>query len=100
MTERQDERAADRVLATVLFTDLVESTAQAAEMGPRWNELLRQHNSAIRRELARFRGQEIDTAGDGFFASGFDGPARAIPSIHAATATPTPHSRADSTLSA
>lgn len=78
MTERQDERAADRVLATVLFTDLVESTAQAAEMGPRWNELLRQHNSAIRRELARFRGQEIDTAGDGFFASGFDGPARAI----------------------
>jgi class 3 adenylate cyclase len=78
LTERQDERAADRVLATVLFTDLVESTAQAAEMGPRWNELLRQHNSAIRRELARFRGQEIDTAGDGFFASGFDGPARAI----------------------
>jgi class 3 adenylate cyclase len=47
-------------------------------MGSGWNELLRQHNSAIRRELARFRGQEIDTAGDGFFASGFDGPARAI----------------------
>jgi len=78
VTERQDEPAADRVLATVLFTDLVESTARAAEMGPRWNELIRQHNSAIRRELARFRGQEIDTAGDGFFASGFDGPARAI----------------------
>jgi class 3 adenylate cyclase len=66
------------VLATVLFTDLVGSTAKAAEVGPQWPDLLASHNAAIRRELARFRGSEIDTAGDGFFASGFDGPARAI----------------------
>jgi pimeloyl-ACP methyl ester carboxylesterase len=68
----------DRVLATVLFTDLVESTAHAVELGPRWKELLRHHNAAVRRELSHYRGAEIDTAGDGFFASGFDGPARAI----------------------
>jgi pimeloyl-ACP methyl ester carboxylesterase/class 3 adenylate cyclase len=68
----------DRVLATVLFTDIVGSTAKAAELGDRgWKELLEQHHAAIRRELSRFRGNEIDTAGDGFFAS-FDGPARAI----------------------
>jgi class 3 adenylate cyclase len=68
----------ERVLATVLFTDLVDSTQKAVELGPRWPELLREHNLRIRRELARYRGREIDTAGDGFFASGFDGPARAI----------------------
>jgi class 3 adenylate cyclase len=68
----------ERVLATVLFTDLVGSTAKALELGPRWPELLRAHNLRIRRELACYRGREIDTAGDGFFASGFDGPARAI----------------------
>jgi pimeloyl-ACP methyl ester carboxylesterase len=67
-----------RVLATVLFTDLVASTQKAVELGPRWPELLQQHNLAIRREIARHRGREVDTAGDGFFASGFDGPARAI----------------------
>jgi class 3 adenylate cyclase len=67
-----------RVLATVLFTDLVESTRRAQELGPRWQEVLGQHNAAIRRELVRYSGREIDTAGDGFFASGFDGPARAI----------------------
>jgi class 3 adenylate cyclase len=67
-----------RVLATVLFTDLVGSTERAVELGPDWRELLREHNSVIRRELARFKGEEIKTAGDGFFASGFDGPARAI----------------------
>jgi class 3 adenylate cyclase len=67
-----------RVLATVLFTDLVGSTERAVELGPRWRELLRAHNAAVRRQLARFSGEEIDTAGDGFFASGFDGPARAI----------------------
>ena len=78
LTQRQDEPTSDRVLATVLFTDLVDSTARAVELGLLWNDLLREHNRAIRRELARFRGQEIDTAGDGFFASGFDGPARAI----------------------
>jgi pimeloyl-ACP methyl ester carboxylesterase len=68
----------DRVLATVLFTDIVGSTARAAELGDRaWRELVQRHHEAIRRELSRFRGKEVDTAGDGFFAS-FDGPARAI----------------------
>jgi class 3 adenylate cyclase len=68
----------DTVLATVLFTDLVGSTERAAQLGDRsWRELLERHNSVIRRELERFRGVEVDTAGDGFFAS-FDGPARAI----------------------
>jgi class 3 adenylate cyclase len=78
--ERHRDQHAEpgRVLATVLFTDLVGSTERAVELGPRWRGLLNEHNTAIRRELARFRGEEIDTAGDGFFASGFDGPARAI----------------------
>jgi class 3 adenylate cyclase len=62
----------------VLFTDLVASTDRAVELGPRWPAVLEAHNAAIRREIARHRGREIDTAGDGFFASGFDGPARAI----------------------
>jgi pimeloyl-ACP methyl ester carboxylesterase len=68
----------DTVLATVLFTDIVGSTAKAAELGDRgWRELLARHHTQVRRELARFRGVELDTAGDGFFAR-FDGPARAI----------------------
>jgi pimeloyl-ACP methyl ester carboxylesterase len=68
----------DRVLATVLFTDLVGSTEQARELGDRrWRELLESHHAAVRRELVRFGGREIDTAGDGFLAA-FDGPARAI----------------------
>jgi class 3 adenylate cyclase/pimeloyl-ACP methyl ester carboxylesterase len=68
----------ERVLATVLFTDIVGSTALAAELGDRaWHELLERHHSSVRTELARHRGVEHDTAGDGFFAS-FDGPARAI----------------------
>ena len=71
-------RPYDSVLATVLFTDLVGSTAKAVEVGDRrWRELLEQHNARIRTELTRFRGIELDTAGDGFFAR-FDGPARAI----------------------
>jgi class 3 adenylate cyclase/pimeloyl-ACP methyl ester carboxylesterase len=66
------------VLATILFTDIVGSTERAAELGNRgWRDLLGQHNSLTRRELRRFRGEERDTAGDGFFAT-FDGPARAI----------------------
>jgi class 3 adenylate cyclase len=68
----------DRVLATVLFTDIVGSTERAIELGDaRWRELLETHHALVRRQLVRFRGREIDTAGDGFFAS-FDGPARAI----------------------
>jgi class 3 adenylate cyclase len=68
----------DRVLTTVLFTDVVGSTETAAEIGDRgWKELLEAHNSAVRRELGRFRGREVDTAGDGFLAT-FDGPARAV----------------------
>jgi class 3 adenylate cyclase len=68
----------DRVLATVLFTDIVGATARAAELGDRaWRELLQKHNETVRVQLGRFRGREIDTAGDGFFAT-FDGPARAI----------------------
>jgi pimeloyl-ACP methyl ester carboxylesterase/class 3 adenylate cyclase len=73
-----DELEADRVLATVLFTDIVGSSQRAAELGDRaWRELLAAHHQLVRRQLLRFRGQEIDTAGDGFLAS-FDGPARAI----------------------
>ena len=73
-----EEAGPGRVLATVLFTDIVDSTAKAAELGDaRWRELLGEHHSLIRRQLTRFRGTELDTAGDGFFAS-FDGPARAI----------------------
>jgi len=68
----------DRVLATVLFTDIVGSTAKAVELGDRaWRELVERHHAVIRRHLVRFQGTELDTAGDGFFAS-FDGPARAI----------------------
>jgi class 3 adenylate cyclase len=72
------QRIPDTVLATVLFTDLVGSTERAVELGNRaWRELLEQHNATVRRELERYRGVELDTAGDGFFAR-FDGPARAI----------------------
>jgi len=68
----------EQVLATVLFTDVAGSTVKLAEVGDRrWRELLEQHHALVRRQLARFSGKEVDTAGDGFFAS-FDGPARAI----------------------
>jgi class 3 adenylate cyclase len=68
----------DRMLATVLFTDIVGSTQRAAELGDRrWGDVLEQHHAVVRRELERFRGREIDTAGDGFFAT-FDGPARGV----------------------
>jgi class 3 adenylate cyclase len=71
-------RGADRVLATVLFTDIVGSTERAAHIGDQeWRDLLSRHQSAVRRELDRWSGRELDTAGDGFLAS-FDGPARAI----------------------
>jgi pimeloyl-ACP methyl ester carboxylesterase len=68
----------ERLLATVLFTDIVESTERAAQLGDRgWRDLLQSYQAAVRKELASFRGREIDTAGDGFLAA-FDGPARAI----------------------
>jgi class 3 adenylate cyclase len=68
----------DRQLATVMFTDIVNSTAHAAELGDRaWQEIRQRHDSIVRTELARFRGREINTMGDGFLAT-FDGPARAV----------------------
>jgi len=73
-----DELEPDRVLATVLFTDIVGSSERAVELGDRaWRELLAAHDAAVRRQLVRFRGREVKTTGDGFLAS-FDGPARAI----------------------
>jgi class 3 adenylate cyclase len=73
----------ERVLATVLFTDIVGSTETASRLGDAaWRELLGRHHAIVRRELARFSGVEIDTAGDGFFAT-FDGPARAVQSAQA-----------------
>jgi class 3 adenylate cyclase len=78
LTGRREVGSPHRALATVLFTDLVGSTAQAVELGDRrWRDLLEQHHAAVRRELSRYDGEEVDTAGDGFFAT-FDGPARAI----------------------
>jgi class 3 adenylate cyclase len=68
----------DRILTTLLFTDIVNSTERAAQLGDaRWRDLVQRHHALVRQELVRFRGREIDTAGDGFFAS-FDGPARAL----------------------
>ena len=73
-----EEPEPERVLTTVLFTDIVGSTETAVSMGDRaWVSLVAEHHRLVRAQLTRFRGREIDTAGDGFFAS-FDGPARAI----------------------
>jgi class 3 adenylate cyclase len=78
LTGHQADVADDRVLATVLFTDIVDSTRQAAEMGDRdWHALLDAHDAVVRSQLARFRGREVNTSGDGFLAM-FDGPQRAI----------------------
>ncbi len=80
----------ESVLATLLFTDIVGSTERAVDLGDRdWRDLLAQHNALVRRELARFRGVERDTAGDGFFAT-FDGPARAVRAAQAIVASVRP----------
>ena len=78
LTGRQAEVTDDRVLATVLFTDIVDSTRRAVEMGDRdWHALLDAHDAVVRSQLSRFRGREVNTSGDGFLAM-FDGPQRAI----------------------
>lgn len=78
LTGHQAEVADDRVLATVLFTDIVDSTKRASEIGDRdWHALLDAHDAVIRAQLNRFRGREVNTSGDGFLAT-FDGPQRAI----------------------
>jgi class 3 adenylate cyclase len=75
---RTEEASFERVLATVLFTDIVGSTQMAADLGgQRWSDVLQQHHAIVRALLSRYRGEEVDTAGDGFLAT-FDGPARAI----------------------
>jgi class 3 adenylate cyclase len=74
----ESEPVPETILTTILFTDIVGSTERAARLGDRaWRDLLRDHHAVVRRELGRFRGEELDTAGDGFFAT-FDGPARGI----------------------
>jgi class 3 adenylate cyclase len=78
LTGQQPDVADDRVLATVLFTDIVDSTRRAAEIGDRdWHALLDAHDAVVRAQLSRFRGREVNTSGDGFLAM-FDGPQRAI----------------------
>jgi class 3 adenylate cyclase len=78
LTGTRPSREPDRVLATVLFTDIVGSSQRAVELGDRaWRELLGAHHRVVRRQLERFEGREVDTAGDGFLAT-FDGPARAV----------------------
>jgi len=78
VTGERPTREPDRVLVTLLFTDLVGSTRRVAELGDRsWRELLERHNEVVRRVLARRGGREVDRAGDGFLAT-FDGPARAV----------------------
>jgi class 3 adenylate cyclase len=86
LSDTHGEEIPDSVLATVLFTDIVGSTEVAARLGDRgWRDLLSDHHAAVRRSLSRFRGEELDTAGDGFFAT-FDGPARAIRAAEAIVA--------------
>jgi class 3 adenylate cyclase len=75
---RHEEAVLDRMLATVMFTDIAGSTSRAAQLGDRaWKELVERHHGVVRAMLRRYRGSEVDTAGDGFFAM-FDGPARGV----------------------
>ena len=75
---RHEEAILDRVLATVMFTDIIGSTSKGAELGDRaWKDVVERHHAVIRAMLRRYRGSEVDTAGDGFFAM-FDGPARGV----------------------
>jgi class 3 adenylate cyclase len=82
LSEGRVDTAPERVLTTVLFTDIVDSTSKAAELGDRqWRDLLEAHHAAVRAQVARYSGRVIRTTGDGFFAT-FDGPARAIVCAH------------------
>ena len=82
LTGARQSGETERVMATILFTDIVDSTGKAREMGDHaWGELLERYYGVVRKELARFNGREMDTAGDGFFAA-FDRPARAIECAH------------------
>jgi class 3 adenylate cyclase len=84
-TEAQSTAASRRMLATILFTDVVDSTSRASELGDKgWRELLEAHDATVRREVARFRGSEVKSLGDGFLIL-FDGPARAIHCAQAIT---------------
>jgi class 3 adenylate cyclase len=84
LSEGRVDSAPERVLTTVLFTDIVESTSRAAELGDsRWRALLDAHHATVRAQLARYGGREVRGTGDGFFAT-FDGPARAIACAHGA----------------
>ncbi len=86
VTGHRTARQPERVLATVLFTDIVGSTERASRLGDQaWRALLDRHHATVRSELRRWRGREISTSGDGFFAT-FDGPARAIRCAQAITA--------------
>jgi class 3 adenylate cyclase len=82
---REEEEELDRALATILFTDIVGATERTADIGDHaWRELVQQHHALVRGSLARYRGTEVDTAGDGFFAT-FDGPARGVRCAQAIT---------------
>lgn len=90
VTGHRETAQPERVLATVLFTDIVDSTKSAAALGDReWRALLERHNVVVRQQLERFRGEERGTAGDGFLAT-FDGPARAVRAARAITAAVRP----------